>query len=89
MIHSFRILTLKNLEDEDDRMEGNKLKYFPQYICPSNKGKQGLLGEWIDSIERLDAYVSDMPIDIEIDGESTYYMHEDPMVLMLREEGTR
>ena len=87
MIHSFRNLTLENLEDEDERMEGNESKYFPQYIYPSNRGKQDLFGEWMDSIERLDAYISDKPIDMEIDGESIDYMDEDPMVLMLREEG--
>ena len=42
----------------------------------------------MDSIERLDAYVTDKPIDMEIDGEGTNYMDEDPMVLMLREEET-
>ena len=42
----------------------------------------------MDSIEHLDAYVFDKPIDMEIDGESTDYMDEDPMVLMLREEKT-
>ena len=41
----------------------------------------------MDSIERPDAYISDKPIDMEIDGESIDYMDEDPMVLMLREEG--
>ena len=42
----------------------------------------------MDSIERLDAYVFDKPIDMEIDGESIDYMDEGPMVLMLREERT-
>ena len=87
MIHSFRNLTLENLEDEDERMEGNESEYFPQYIRPSNKGKQDLFREWMDSIECLDAYVPDKPIDMEIDGESTDYMNEDPTVLMLREKG--
>ena len=32
--------------------------------------------------------MSDKPIDIEIDGEGIDYMDEDPMELMLREEGT-
>ena len=43
----------------------------------------------MDSIERLDAYVSDKPTNMEIDGEGMDYMKEDPLVLMLREEGTR
>ena len=42
----------------------------------------------MDSIEHLDAYVIDKPIDMENDGEGTDYMDEDPMVLMLREERT-
>ena len=45
MIHSFRNLTPKNLEYEDEKMEGNESKYLPQYIHPSNKGKQDLFGE--------------------------------------------
>ena len=57
MIHSFRNLTLENFEEEDERMEENKLEYFPQYIGPSNKGKQDLFREWMDIIECLDAYV--------------------------------
>ena len=31
----------------------------------------------------------DKPIDMEIDGEGTDYMDENPLVLMLKEEGTR
>ena len=88
MIRTFKNLTLENLEDEDERMERNELEYIPQYIRLSNKGKKDLFEEWMDSIERLDAYVFDKPIDMEIDGESTDYMDEDPMVLMLREEKT-
>ena len=42
----------------------------------------------MDSIECLDAYVSNKPTDMEIDGEGMDYMDEDLMVLMLREEGT-
>ena len=88
MIHSFRNLTPENLEYEDEKMEGNESKYLPQYIHPSNKGKQDLFGEWNDSIECLDAYVIGKPIDMEIDAEGMDYMDEDLMVLMLREEGT-
>jgi len=47
-----------------------------------------LFDEWMDSIERLDAFVTNKPIDMEIDKEATDYMYEDPTVLMLREEGT-
>ena len=41
----------------------------------------------MDSIERMDAFVSDKSIDMEIDEEATNYMDEDPVVLMLKEEG--
>ena len=43
----------------------------------------------MDSIERLNAYVTEKPIDMEVDDEGTNYMDEDPLVLMLKEEGTR
>ena len=89
MIHNFRNLTLEILEDKDKRMEGNKSEYLPQYIHSSNKGEQDLFGEWMDSIECLDAYVTNKPTNMEIDGGGTDYMDEGPLVLMLREEGTR
>ena len=88
MIHSFRNLTLENLEDEDERMECSELEYFLQYVYPSNKRRQDLFGEWMDSIEQLDGYVFDKSIDMEVDGESPDYMDEDPRVLMLKKEGT-
>ena len=88
MIHNFKNLTLESLEGEDKRMGGNESEYLPQYIHQSNKGKQDLFGEYKDSIERLDAYVTDKLTEMEFDGEGTYYMDEDPIVMMLREEGT-
>ena len=88
MIHRFRNLTLESLEGEDEKMEGNESEYLPQYVFPSNKGKQDLFGEWMDSIECLDAYVTDKLTNMEIDGEGTNYMNEYPMELMLRKEGT-
>ena len=88
MIHNFKNLTLENLKVEDERMRGNESEYLPQYICLSNKGKQDLFGEWMDSIKRQDTYMTDKPTDMEIDGEGMDYMNEDLMVLMLREEGT-
>ena len=88
MIHSFRNLTLENLEDEDERMECSELEYFLQYVYPSNKRRQDLFGEWMDSIEQLDGYVFDKSIDMEVDGESPDYMDEDPRELMLKKEGT-
>jgi len=88
MIHSLRSLTLENSEGDDEKMEGNKSKYLPQYTHLSNKGKQDLFNELMDNIEHLDAYVTAKPTDMEIDDEGMDYMDEDPLVLMLREEGT-
>ena len=70
-------------------MERNESEYLPQNIHLSNKGKQDLFGEWMDSIECLDNYVIDKLIDMEIDDEGMDYMDEVPLVLMLRKEGTR
>ena len=70
-------------------MECSGSEYFPQYIHPSNKGKQDLFGEWIDNIEQLDGYVFDKLANMEVNGEGPDYMDEDPRVLMLKEKGTR
>ena len=42
----------------------------------------------MDSIECLDAFVTNNPIDMEVEEEDMDYMNVDPLVLMLREEGT-
>ncbi|KAL0001386.1 hypothetical protein SO802_015167 [Lithocarpus litseifolius] len=73
---------------DSENMEWNESEYLPQYIHQSNKGKQDLFSEWMDSIERLDTFVTDKPTDMEIDSEGMDYMDKDPSVLMLTEEGT-
>ena len=83
MIHSFRNLTLENLEDKDERMECNESKYFPQYVHSSNKGDMIYL-----EIGWKVGYLFDKPADMEVDGEGPDYMDEDLRVLMLKEEGT-
>ena len=88
MIHSFKNLTLESFEGEDEKMEGIESKYLPQYIHLSSKGKYDMFGEWMDNIEHLDAYVTDKPTDMEIDGRGIDYVDENPLVLILREEGT-
>ena len=88
MVHSLRIMTFENVGDNNERMEGGELEHLPQQTYLDNKGKHGLFDEWMDSIECLDAFVTDKPIVMEIDDEVTDYMDEDPIVLMLREEGT-
>ena len=88
MVHSLRILTLKNAGGNNERIEGGELEHLPQHTYLSNKGKHNLFDEWMDSIERLDPFMIDKPIDMEIVEEAMDYMDEDPAVLMLREEGT-
>ena len=43
----------------------------------------------MDSIKCFNAYVNGKPTYMEIDDEGMDYMDEDPLVLMLGEEGTR
>ena len=65
-----------------------------KHICPNiswstdlgNKDKRDLFDEWMDSIERLDAFVIDKPINMEVEEEITDDMDVDPTVLMLGEE---
>ena len=87
MVHSLRIMTLENVEVNDERMEGGESKHLPQPTYLGNKGKHNLFDEWMDSIEHLDAFVIDKPTDIEVEEEAMDYMDVDPTVLMLREEG--
>ena len=51
-----------------------------------NRGKHDLFDEWMDSIERLDAFVTVNPTDMEIEEEDIDYKDVDPLVLMLKEE---
>ena len=64
MVHSLRTLTLENSRGDDKKMEGNELEYLPQYTYLSNKGKQDLFGEWMDSIKHPDTFVADKPTNI-------------------------
>ena len=89
MSHSFKNLTLENPEEDNNGMRCSESEYLPQYVCPSNKGRQDLFGEWMDNIEQLEDYVFDKPTNMDIDGEGQDYMDEDPRVLMLKEEGTQ
>ena len=85
MVHSLRILTLENAKCDNEKMEEGESKNLPQHTH-LNKGKHDLFDEWMDNMERLDAFVTDKPINMEIDDEATDYMGEDRTVLMLREE---
>ena len=44
MIYSFRNLTLEDFEDEDKRMEGSKLEYFPHMSTQVTKASKIYLG---------------------------------------------
>ena len=88
MVHRLKILTLENAEGNNEKMERGKSEHLPQHTHLSNKGKHDLFDEWMDSIECLDAFVTNKPTDMEIDDEAIDYMDEDPAIMMLREEGT-
>ena len=68
-------------------MEGGGSEHLLQHTYLGNKGKHNLFDEWMDNIKCLDAFMTNKPIDMEIDDEATDYMDEDHAVLMLREEG--
>ena len=88
MVHNLKILTLENAEGDNEKMEEGELEHLLQHTHLSKKGKHDLFDEWMDSIEHLDAFVTDKPTNMEIDDEATDYMDEDPALLMLREDGT-
>ena len=67
-------------------MEESESEHLPQSTYLGNRGKHDLFDEWMDSIECLDAFVTDNPTDMEVEEEATDYMDVDLTVLMLREE---
>ena len=79
-------MTLVNDERNEERMEESESEHLPQPTYLGNRGKHDLFDEWMDNIERLDAFVTDNPIDMENKEEDTDYMDVDPPVLMLSEE---
>ena len=86
MVHSLKIMTLENAERNEEKIKESKLENLPQSIDLYNRSKCDLFDEWMDSIERLDAFVTDKPTDMEVE-EITDDMDVDPTVLMLGEEG--
>ena len=86
MVHSLRIMTLENFEHNEERMEGSEPEHLLQPTNLGNRGKYELFDEWMDSIERLDAFMTNKPTDMEVEEEATDYMDVDPTVLMLKEE---
>ena len=87
MVHNLRIMTIENAERNEERMEESTPKHLPQPTDLGSRGKHDLFDEWMDSIEGLDASVTNKLVDMEIEEKTTDYIDIDPMVLMLREEG--
>ena len=79
MVHSLKIMTLENVGCNNERMEGGELEHLPQHTYLGNRGKHDLFDEWMDSIERLYAFVTDKPTDMKADKEAMDYMEEDPI----------
>ena len=75
MVHSLRIVKLENDERNEERMEESESKHLAQPI-----------DEWMNSIEHLNAFMTNNPTNMEVVEEVTDYMDIDPTVLMLREE---
>ena len=84
MVHNLRIMILKNVKRNKERMEGSEPEHLPQPTDLGSRGKYELFNEWMDSMECLDAFVTDKPIDMEVEEEATNYMDLDPTILMLR-----
>ena len=66
MVHRLRIMILKNAKRNEERMEGSESKHLPQSTDVSNRGKHDLFDERMDSIERLDAFVTNNPTNMEV-----------------------
>ena len=79
MVHSLKIMTLENVRCNNERMERGELEHLPQHTYLGNRGKHYLFNEWMDSIEYLDAFVTDKPTDMKVDEEAMDYMEEDPI----------
>jgi len=86
MVHSLRIMTIENAKHNEERMEESELEHLSQPTYSGNRGKHDLFDEWMDSIKRLNAFVTDNPTDMEVEEEDMDYMDVDMPVLMLREE---
>ena len=86
MVHNLKIMTFENAERNEEKKEPSKSKHPPQSTDLCNKSKHNLFDEWIDSIERLDAFVTNKPTNMKVKEEAIDYMDVDPTVLMLGEE---
>ena len=80
IVHSLRILPLENAGGNNERMEGGESENLLQHTYLGNKGKHNLFDEWMDNIKCLDAFMTNKPIDMEIDDETTNYMDEGPRI---------
>ena len=59
-------------------MEESESEHLPQSTYLGNRGKHDLFDEWMDSIECLDAFVTDNPTDVKVEEEDTDYMDVNP-----------
>ena len=87
MVHNLKIMTLENVECNDEKIEGGEPEHLPQPTYLGDRGKHDLFDEWMDNIEHLDAFMTDKSTEMEIEEEAMDYMDVNPPVLMLREEG--
>ena len=87
MVHSLGIMTFENAGGNNERMEGGEPEHLPQPTNLGNKSEPNLFDEWMDNIERLDAFMADKPTNMEIEEEASDYMDIDPTILTLRKEG--
>ena len=74
MVHSLKIMILQNAERNEERMEESESEHLPQ---PTYLGND-LFDEWMNSIERLDAFVTDNPTDMKVEEEDIDYMDVNP-----------
>ena len=59
-------------------MEESESEHLPQPTYLGNRGKHDLFDEWMDSIEHLDAFVTDNPTDMKVEEEDIDYMDVNP-----------
>ena len=67
-------------------MEESESEHLSQPTDLGNRDKHDLFDELMDSIECLDAFLTNNPIDMEVEEEATDYTDVDLTVLMLRKE---
>ncbi|KAK9984329.1 hypothetical protein SO802_033854 [Lithocarpus litseifolius] len=80
MVHSLRIMVLESAKCSDEGEGEGEPKHLLQPTNLGNKSKHELFDEWMDSIERLNAFETVKPTDMEIEEETIDDMDVDPAV---------